>query len=52
MTPLVNQPNGAESGTRPAAYVESRGRLKFDAIMGKELSGTIFFEMDSRTWGD
>ena len=27
-------------------------RLKFDAIMGKELSGTIFFEADSSTFGD
>jgi len=34
------------------AYMESRARLKFDAVMGKELSGTIFFEMDSGRWGD
>lgn len=34
------------------AYVESRLRLKFDAVMGKELSGTIFFEGDSTNWGD
>jgi len=34
------------------AYMESRSRLKFDAVMGKELSGTIFFEMDSGRWGD
>jgi hypothetical protein len=27
-------------------------RLKFDAIMGKELSGTIFFEADSSYFGD
>jgi hypothetical protein len=37
---------------RPAAYMEERGRLKFDAIMGKDVSGTIFFEMDSANWGD
>jgi len=29
-----------------------RGRLKFDAIVDKNLSGTIFFEMDSTRWGD
>ncbi len=37
---------------RTASYMDSRGRLKFDAIMGKSLSGTVFFEMDSTTWGD
>ena len=51
VTPVVSRPNGGE-WNRTASYVEQRGRLKFDAIMGKELSGTIFFEMDSRTWGD
>ena len=34
------------------AYVENRGRLKFDAIMGKEMSGTFFFEFDSLRWGE
>jgi hypothetical protein len=34
------------------AYAESRMRLKFDAVMGKELSGTIFFEADSQNFGD
>ena len=34
------------------AYVEQRLRLKFDMVMGKELSGTIFFEGDSTNWGD
>ena len=51
VVPTRLQPNGGE-WDRTASYVEQRGRLKFDAIMGKELSGTIFFEMDSRTWGD
>ena len=37
---------------RKVAFMESRARLKFDAIMGKELSGTIFFEMDSQPWGN
>ena len=37
---------------RSNAWVNERARLKFDAIMGKELSGTIFFEMDSTRWGD
>jgi hypothetical protein len=35
-----------------AAWMESRARLKFDASMGKALSGTIFLEMDSFRWGD
>jgi len=37
---------------RSNAYLETRARLKFDAVMGKNLSGTIFFEMDSSRWGD
>jgi hypothetical protein len=34
------------------ALANSRARLKFQANAGKELSATIFFEMDSATWGD
>ncbi len=30
----------------------SRMRLQFDAVMDKNLSGTIFFEADSTRWGD
>ena len=37
---------------RKVNYYESRARLKFDAIQDKNLSGTIFFEMDSSRWGD
>jgi hypothetical protein len=29
-----------------------RGRLKFDAIMGKEMMGTFYFEFDSTRWGE
>ena len=36
---------------RPAAYMYSRGLLKFDAVMSKELSGTIYFEIDGFRWG-
>jgi hypothetical protein len=36
---------------RKAAYLESRARLGFNMIMGKEVSGTILFEMDSNPWG-
>ena len=36
---------------RPAAYYYSRGLLKFDAVMSKELSGTIYFEIDGFRWG-
>jgi hypothetical protein len=32
--------------------METRARLKFDAVMGKNLSGTILFEMDSTRWGE
>jgi hypothetical protein len=37
---------------RRVAYMDSRCHLKFNAAMGKELSGTIYFEMDSTRWGD
>jgi hypothetical protein len=37
---------------RKRAYMNSRGRLKFDAIMGKDLMGTIWFEIDSTRWGE
>jgi len=37
---------------RKRAYMASRGRLKFDAIMGKDLMGTIWFEIDSTRWGE
>ena len=36
---------------RPAAYWYSRGVLRFDAVMSKELSGTIIFEIDALRWG-
>jgi hypothetical protein len=47
-------PNPLSGGewNKTSAYLETRMRLKFDAIMGKELSGTIFFEADSSTYGD
>jgi hypothetical protein len=34
------------------SYMETRGRLKFDAIMGKDMMGTFFFEIDSNRWGE
>jgi hypothetical protein len=51
VVPTALKPGG-NAWDKTAAYMETRGRLKFDAIMGKELSGTIFFEMDSANWGD
>jgi hypothetical protein len=46
--------NWAATGAwnRTNAYMQYRGILRFDAIMGKELSGTVIFEMDSTRWGD
>ncbi|NWF92861.1 MAG: hypothetical protein HXY46_08075 [Syntrophaceae bacterium] len=43
---------GGGAFDRSASYMNTRARLKFDAIMAKELSGTIFFEMDSTRWGE
>ena len=33
-------------------YFNTRGRFKFDAVMGKEVSASMFFEMDSTKWGE
>ena len=46
--PLFAPTNGLN---HTAAYWESRAHLKFDAIMGPNLSGTIFFEIDAAPWG-
>jgi len=43
---------GGGAYNRTVAYLESRTRLKFDAIMSKSLSGTILFEMDAEPWGN
>jgi hypothetical protein len=42
----------ASAYDRKVSYLDSRAHLKFDAVMGKELSGTIYFEIDSTRWGD
>ena len=46
--PLFAPTNGLD---HTAAYWESRAHLKFDASMGPNLSGTIFFEIDAAPWG-
>jgi len=43
---------GGHAYDREIAFWESRARLRFDFIMGKEASGTILFEADSTLWGD
>ena len=45
------RPGGA-AYDKTVAWMGTRARLKFDAVMGKNLSGTIFFEMDSTRWGE
>jgi len=50
--PVTGTFSGGGEWNKISAYAEERLRLKFDAIMGKELSGTIFFEADSSTFGD
>ncbi len=44
--------SGNDTFDKNQAYMNSRTRLKIDAVAAKELSGTIFFEMDSTYWGD
>ena len=50
-TPFYSEANKG-AWNRTNAYMEYRGVLRFDAIMGKELSGTFVFELDSTRWGD
>ncbi len=37
---------------RRQAWMEERGILRFDAAMGKEVSATFIFEIDSARWGE
>ena len=46
------QPSALQAFDQPMSYVMSRGRLRFDAIMGKEMMGTFYFEFDSTRWGE
>jgi hypothetical protein len=46
---LTGKPTNALDHER--AYAYSRGLLRFDAIVDKNLSGTIYFEMDAFRWG-
>ena len=34
------------------SYTNTRARLKLDAAAGKEVTGTMFFEMDASRWGE
>ena len=51
MLPTLNGAND-RAFDKKMAYVENRGRLRFDALMGKEMSGTFYFEVDSTRWGE
>ena len=52
-TPAFNSVTGLRDAgfNKTAAYAYSRGLLKFDAVMDKNLSGTIYFEIDAFRWG-
>jgi hypothetical protein len=51
IAPASIRPGGA-AFEDTVSYLQTRARLKFDAVMGKNLSGTIFFEFDSNRWGE
>jgi hypothetical protein len=47
-------PNSTVSGralNRKYSYLDMRAHLKFDAVMEKGLSGTMYFEIDTSRWG-
>jgi len=48
---MAGTPKGA-AFNKIESYMEERFRLRFDAIMGKQVSGTFFFEANSNRWGD
>ncbi len=43
---------GSDGFNRTRSNWESRAHLKFDAVMGPNLSGTIYFEIDAQRWGN
>ncbi|MGQ9507990.1 MAG: alginate export family protein [Thermodesulfobacteriota bacterium] len=43
---------GGDGYDKTVSWMSTRARLKFDAKYGKEVSGTIFFEMDATRWGE
>jgi hypothetical protein len=54
-----NIPAGPMAGLQKGAafnkvesYMETRARLRFDAAMGKQVSGTFYFEVDASRWGE
>jgi len=53
-SPLFNvgAPGFGQALNKTRSFWQSRGRLKLDMIMEKNLSGTIFLEMDSGMWGE
>jgi hypothetical protein len=48
--PVSGSPTNATN--HKVSYWDSRMSLRFDAVMGKELSGTLQFEIDSTRWGN
>jgi hypothetical protein len=42
---------GSPGWNKTDSHWDGRARLKFDAVMGPSLSGTIFFEIDTFRWG-
>lgn len=50
-TPLFDPATG-RAFDKTRSFMQSRGILKLDASVGKELSGTVIFEMDSGQWGE
>jgi hypothetical protein len=49
--PLQGTPRGAAFNNKQT-YLETRARLRFDALMGKQVSGTFIFEIDATRWGE
>ena len=50
--PTGNTMGDTRSIDKTGSYFNTRGRFKFDAAMGKDVTGTMFFEMDSARWGE
>jgi len=50
-SPLLD-PATSRAFDKTRSFMQSRGILKLDASIGKELSGTVIFEMDSGQWGE
>ncbi len=48
----ITGPGSGQALDKNRSFMQTRGILKVDASIGKEITGTVIFEMDSGEWGE